>query len=209
MNNYMRWGAHGPYWTWITPSDLLVLSSNAFSLLSCKKMCFEAYKGPRHWLNHLFKTHHLQGLMAMLTSFSYAPGMSGSVGSIIAVRATEAGQCSPPISATGPSRPNTSLHMPHWCSCSLFPSAPQSCDCSLMLALGKKEGLAECALCLEAANTKSLATQMWDYRTGMCGCMSGEHKNRARKRESYNEREREIERQNERDKAHWSHRYYI
>lgn len=51
----------------------VVLSSNALPLLPCEGMCFEAYEGPQHWLNHLFRTHHLQGPVAMLTSFSDAP----------------------------------------------------------------------------------------------------------------------------------------
>lgn len=154
-----------------------VLSSNALPLfVPCEWMCFEAYKGPQHWLNHLFRIHHLQGLVAMLTSFSDAPGAPGSAVSTLAVRATEVGRSSPPTPATGPSCLNTSFHPPHRCSHSLFPEAPQACDYSLMLALGKKEGVSwVCALRLEAANTKRLATQMWDYRTETCGCMSGEH----------------------------------
>lgn len=69
----------------------LVLSSNVLSLLPFKAMCFEAYKGPYHWLNHLFRTHHLQGLVAMLTSFSNAPRAPASAASIPAVRPTEVG----------------------------------------------------------------------------------------------------------------------
>lgn len=188
----------------------LVLSLNALPLLPCEGMCFEAYKGPQHWLNHLFRTHHLQGLVAILTRFSDAPGAPGSTVSILAVRPTEVGQSTPPTPATGPSCLNSSLHPPHRCSCSLFPAAPQACDYSLMLALGNKDRVSW-VLCLKAANTKRLATQMWDYGTEMCSCMSGEQKNKhtARQGGSYNEREQEIERQNERDKAHWSLRYYI
>lgn len=52
----------------------LVLSLNVLPLLPCEQKCFEAYKGPKHWLNHLFRTHHLQGLVAMLMSFSDASG---------------------------------------------------------------------------------------------------------------------------------------
>lgn len=55
------------------PSSL-VPSPNALPFLPCEKMCCEAYKGPQCWLNHLFRTHQLQGLVAMLTSFSDAPG---------------------------------------------------------------------------------------------------------------------------------------
>lgn len=47
---------------------------------------------PKHWLNHLFRTHHLQGLVAMLTSFSNAPGGPASAASIPAVRPTEVGR---------------------------------------------------------------------------------------------------------------------
>lgn len=54
-----------------------ILSSNVLPLFSCERMCFEAYKGPQHWLNHLFRNHHLQGLVAMLTSSSNAPGAPG------------------------------------------------------------------------------------------------------------------------------------
>lgn len=118
-----------------------VPASNALPHLPCDRMCFEAYKGPQHWLNHLFRTHHLQGLVAMLTSFSDAPGGPGSAVSVLAVRATEVGRSSPPSPATGPSCLNTSFHPPHRCSCSLFPAAPQACDYSLMLALVKKEGV--------------------------------------------------------------------
>lgn len=69
----------------------LILSSNALSFLPFKAMCFEASEGPYHWLNHLFRTHHLQGLVAMLTSFSNAPSAPASAASIPAVRPTEVG----------------------------------------------------------------------------------------------------------------------
>lgn len=79
-----------------------VLSSNARPFPPCERMCFEAYKGLQHWLNHLFRTHHLQGLVAMLTSFTFAPGAPGSAMSIHAVRATEVGWSSPPTQLLGP-----------------------------------------------------------------------------------------------------------
>lgn len=164
-----------PYWTRIAPPVLfpLVLSLTAPPLPPHEQMCFEAYKGPQHWLNHLFRTHHLQDLVAMLTSFSDAAGAPGSALSLHAVRGTEVGRNGPPTPATGCSCLNTSLHPPHRCSCSLFPAAPQACDYSLMLALGNKDGVGW-VLCLEAANTKRLATQMWDYGTETCSCMSGQ-----------------------------------
>lgn len=104
------------------------------------QMCFEAYKGRQHWLNHLFRNHHLQGLVAMLTSISDASGAPGGCRDCPSCRGTEVGRSSPPTPGTGPSCLNTSLHSPHRCSHSLFPAAPQACNCSLMLAL-KKEGV--------------------------------------------------------------------
>lgn len=94
----------------------LVLSLNVLALLPCQQKCFEAYKGPKHRLNHLFRTHHLQGLVAMLTSFSDASGSPGSTVSILAVRPIEVGRSSPPNPATGPFCLYTSLHPPHRCS---------------------------------------------------------------------------------------------
>lgn len=86
------WGARWPYSTWIT---LPFLSCSA--IFKCpsfpiprERMRFGAYKGPQHWLNHLFRTHHLQGLLA-ITSFSDAPGAPGSAVSILAVRASRGG----------------------------------------------------------------------------------------------------------------------
>lgn len=157
----------------------LVLSLNVLRLLPCEQKCFEAYKGPKHWLNHLFRTHHLQGLVAMLMSFSDASGAPGSAVSILAVRPIEVGRSSPPNPATGPFCLNTSLHPPHRRSCSLFTAAPQACYYSLMLALGNKDGVSW-LLCLKATNTKRLATQMWDYGTETCSYMSGEQKKKAK-----------------------------
>lgn len=56
----------------------VLLSSNVLPLLSCEQMCFESYKEPQQWLNHLFRNHHLHGLVAMLTRSSNAPGAPGS-----------------------------------------------------------------------------------------------------------------------------------
>lgn len=98
-----------------------ILSSYALPLLPCEWMCFEAYKGPQHWLNHLFRTHHLQGLVAILMSFSDSSGAPGSAVSILAVRATEVGWSSPPTPATERSCLSTSLQPPHRCSCLSLP----------------------------------------------------------------------------------------
>lgn len=133
----------------------LFLSSNALPPLPFKGTCFEGNKGPGHWLNHLFRTHHLQGLVAMLTSFSHAPGAPVSGASIPAVRPTEVGQSSPPTPAIGPFCLTTSVHPPHLCSCAVFLAAPQACDYSLMPALGSKDG-GGWVLCLKAANMKML-----------------------------------------------------
>lgn len=133
----------------------LVLFLNALPLLLFEGTCFEAYMRPEHWLNHLFRTHHLQGLVAMLTSFSNAPGAPASAASIPAVRPTEVGQSSPPTPAIGPFCLNTSVHLPHLCSCAVFLALPQACDYSLMPALGSKDG-GGWVLCLKAANMKML-----------------------------------------------------
>lgn len=130
-------------------------SFNALPLLPFKGTCFKAYKGPKHWPNHLCRTHHLQGLVAMLTSFSGAPGAPASAVSISAVRPAEVGQSSPPTPAIGPFCLNTLVHPPHLCSCAVFPAAPQACDYSLMPALGSKDG-GGWVLCLKAANMKML-----------------------------------------------------
>lgn len=127
-------------------SFLWPFSSNALPLLPCNWMCFEAYNGPQHRLNHLFRTHHLQALVALLTSFSDAPKAPGSAVSILGVTAKEVGRSSPPTPATGPFCLNTSLHQPHRCSCSLFPTEPPACNNSLMLPLGEKEGVSSCSV---------------------------------------------------------------
>lgn len=115
-----------------------VLSLNALPLIPCEGVCFEAYKGPRHWLNHLFRTHHLQGLVAILTSFSNAPGVPCVYPCCQTHRGGAEQSFHPAIAS---SCLNTSLHPPHRCSRSLFLAAPQACDYSLMLALGNKDGV--------------------------------------------------------------------
>lgn len=148
---------HRSYWTGIIrafPFLCFCLWTPSLPYL-LKGTCFEANKGPGHWLNHLFRTHHLQGLVAMLTSFSHAPGAPVSGASIPAVRPTEVGQSSPPTPAIGPFCLTTSVHPPHLCSCAVFLAAPQACDYSLMPALGSKDG-GGWVLCLKAANMKML-----------------------------------------------------
>lgn len=91
----------------------------------------------------------------MLTSFSNALGGPASAVSIPAVRPKEVGQSGPPTLAIGPFCLNTSVHLPHLWSCTVFLAAPQACDYSLMPALGSKDGGGS-VLCLKAANVKML-----------------------------------------------------
>lgn len=148
MNDYLRCTVAILNLNYLS-SPSVGLSSNALSLLPCEQMCFEAYKEPQHWLNHLFRFHHLQGLVAMLTSFSQAPGAPWKDCVYPRCQIPRGG----PVQSSH--RCDSALLSQHIISFSfwlllpsLLPTASPACICSLMLTLGKNVGVSWMCLTL-------------------------------------------------------------
>lgn len=121
-----------------------VQTSNFLPLFSCERMCFVTYKGPQHWLNHLFRNLDLQFLVAMLTSFSNAPGAPGGAVSVLPSEPQRwAGTVLPPLLLGPP------VVTHHFTRISVLPLS-LSCSTSGMRLLpnaGIKEGGSSLSVC--------------------------------------------------------------
>lgn len=155
------------------------LSLNAFPLLPFKGTCFEAYKGPKHWLNHLCRTHHLQGLVAMLTSFCRAPGAPASATCIPAVRHYRGGaeQSSHPCYWAF-----LSQHISSSTSSVLLRCLPGSTSGMWLFpnARIRQQGWGWLSAMLKGCKYENAATQMWDYGSETFSSMSGEQQKTAK-----------------------------